>query len=947
MRAHLLTTIAAVALLAAMPAQAQDAMWLPNPGSNFNTPANWSTNTVPTGTAFFGASSMTSLTFSELTPVGGFTFNAGAPPYSFSACSFPASSCPAPNSLTFNGAGITNNSGSGVQLTTTSAEPVDPNGRPQLLSFTNNSTAGTAVTQIINNGAVTTFANSSTAGSANIVNINSGFTSFSDTSTAGSATITSSADGLAAFSGTSNAGTANITVNASAFTFFINGSSAASATITNNGTLSFTGTSTAGAANITNNGGFLAFSDTSTAGAATIINNGSVNFIQTAVAGTANITNNAELLFTNSSSAENATVHTTGGALTQFLQNASGGQARFITDAGGTFDISNTVVPVTVGSIEGAGLHLLGGSQLVTGLNNLSTTVSGEISGIGGSLVKTGSGTLMLSGINSYTGQTIVQAGALIVDGSIAPSSLTTVQAGALLGGSGTVGSTTIAGGGTFAPGPSGAPGTMTVAGNLAFQSNALYLVQVNPTAASTADVTGTATLAGTVQANFAPGSYLSRSYTILSAADGRTGTFDALTTSGLPAGFQSSLTYTGTTAVLSLTAQLPPASGGNVGTAIANSFNAGVALPPAFVPVFAAPDLSPLTGEAATGAQKVGFQLTDQFLNLMLDPFVDGRSGVGGADHPALGFAPERPIMPPEIALAYAAVFKAPPKAAPVYEPRWTVWGGAYGGSNRTTGDPAVTGSHDLSARTVGVAGGLDYRFTPDTVVGLAFAGGGTDWKLSQGLGRGKSDAFQAGIYGATKYGPAYLAAAFAFANHWMSTDRLAFDDHLTADFNAQSYGGRLEGGYRFGTSYGGITPYAAIQAQSFHTPGYTETGLILNGFALTFNGRNATDTRSELGARFDRVLAVYSDAVLALRGRVAWAHDWVSDPTLTPLFQALPGASFIVNGATLAQNSALASAGGELRFANGITLLAKFDGEFASHSSTYGGTGTFRYRW
>src|SRR6516164_5380943 len=59
------------------------------------------------------------------------------------------------------------------------------------------------------------------------------------------------------------------------------------------------------------------------------------------------------------------------------------------------------------------------------------------------------------------------------------------------------------------------------------------------------------------------------------------------------------------------------------------------------------------------------------------------------------------------------------------------------------------------------------------------------------------------------------------------------------------------------------------------------------------------------------------------------------------------IPGASFIVNGATLAQNSALGSVGGELRFANGIMLLAKFDGEFASHSSTYGGTGTLRYRW
>ena len=80
---------------------------------------------------------------------------------------------------------------------------------------------------------------------------------------------------------------------------------------------------------------------------------------------------------------------------------------------------------------------------------------------------------------------------------------------------------------------------------------------------------------------------------------------------------------------------------------------------------------LDQLSGEAATGAQKVAFQPTDQFLNVMLDPFVDGRSGIGGADHPALGFAPERQTMPPEIALAYASVFKAPLAPVPVYEPR------------------------------------------------------------------------------------------------------------------------------------------------------------------------------------------------------------------------------------------------------------------------------------
>ena len=62
---------------------------------------------------------------------------------------------------------------------------------------------------------------------------------------------------------------------------------------------------------------------------------------------------------------------------------------------------------------------------------------------------------------------------------------------------------------------------------------------------------------------------------------------------------------------------------------------------------------------------------------------------------------------------------------------------------------------------------------------------------------------------------------------------------------------------------------------------------------------------------------------------------------------FQTLPGASFVVNGATPAKNSALTSAGVELRLANGVSLLAKFDGEFAAHSSTYAGTGTFRRKW
>ena len=609
----------------------------------------------------------------------------------------------------------------------------------------------------------------------------------------------------------------------------------------------------------------------------------------------------------------------------------------------------------SIGSLAGAGAVTLGVATLTTGNDNTSTTFSGAISGTGG-LTKIGTGTLILTGNSSYSGATTVNAGTLSVNGSITSSALT-VNAGGTIGGNGTIGNTTI-NGGTLSPGNS--IGTLTVQGDLVLTSAAAYIVEVSPTSADRTNVTGTASLGGSVQAVFGPGASFARTYTIFSAAGGLNGTrFNTLITGNLPANFATSLSYTLTDVLLNLTAVLGAGTGlsqnqQNVATSLNTFFNNGGALPPGFVSVFGLTGsnlgnaLSQLSGEAATGGQQSAFQMGNQFLGLMLDPFVDGRNGAAGLGGPAIAFAPEREQLPDDIALAYSSVLKAPPVKAPSFEERWSAWGGAYGGSNRTSGDPAVVGSHDLSARTAGFAGGLDYRVTPNTVVGVALAGGGTNWSLAQGLGGGKSDAFQAGVYGVTRSGPAYLAAAFAFTNHWMSTDRFAFaGDHLTASFNAQSLGARVESGYRFATAFGGLAPYAAIQAQSFRTPTYSETDVNGGGFALGYAGRTATDTRSELGARFDRLLALNPNAALALRARLAWAHDWVSDPTLAAVFQALPGASFIVNGAAPVKNSALVSGGTELRLANGVSLIGKFDGEFASRSSTYAGTGMVRYAW
>jgi uncharacterized protein with beta-barrel porin domain len=60
---------------------------------------------------------------------------------------------------------------------------------------------------------------------------------------------------------------------------------------------------------------------------------------------------------------------------------------------------------------------------------------------------------------------------------------------------------------------------------------------------------------------------------------------------------------------------------------------------------------------------------------------------------------------------------------------------------------------------------------------------------------------------------------------------------------------------------------------------------------------------------------------------------------------FQALPGASFMVNGAAAANNSVLA--GAELSVTRALTLAAKFDGQPAHNAQSYSGTGSLRYVW
>jgi len=143
------------------------------------------------------------------------------------------------------------------------------------------------------------------------------------------------------------------------------------------------------------------------------------------------------------------------------------------------------------------------------------------------------------------------------------------------------------------------------------------------------------------------------------------------------------------------------------------------------------------------------------------------------------------------------------------------------------------------------------------------------------------------------------------------------------------------------------GLTPYAAGQFTTFALPSYAETVVSgANIFALDYAAKSVTATRSELGLRSDKSFAM-ENAILTLRGRVAWAHDFNPDRTIAATFQTLPGASFVVNGAAQARDSALVTAAAEAKWLNGFSLAATFEGEFSNVTKSYAGKGVARYAW
>ncbi|WP_294538151.1 autotransporter domain-containing protein [uncultured Rhodoblastus sp.] len=752
-------------------------------------------------------------------------------------------------------------------------------------------------------------------------------------------------------SGTINGGVAGVAVsNISNFDGGISNSGAIQVAVANSGSIAGTiagitvSSVSTFAGNISNSGtisaanGIVIGSGVSFAAGSAIVNSG------TLIGSTAAIDVSA--------ATSPVTINQTGGLISGAIKLSSNADVLNVSGGAIAGNIVGAGTANTLNFALGAGTFTYGSAYGFTGINQVNVN----------------SGLVILNGVNSASNVRI-GGGTLQVGDAQNPgaklTSTTPIEIYGTLAGHGTVyGSVLMEPGGVLAPG--GSIGVLTITGGLSFAPGSFYAVAITPAAASMTQFNGFVALGGvTVLVTPQLGKYSARTYQILSSsvALGAGNTFNPtvqVTRSGLIKS-DPTLTYDANDVYLTVapyisTLDLPansPWNARNAAGAINNFINTGAPLPDAFQ------NLAGLSGNALSSAVNQlagqqqgafapgGFKAGDLFLNLLLNPYVEGRGNFGAAaTAPVLSYAAD-PVAS-GVAKAFSALALDPTSVA---ASRPVFWGAAYGGGGKISGD-ATTGAARTNSNIYGFAAGADYRVQPNALVGFALAGGGTSYGLGQGLGGGYSGMFQAGAYGALNFGQAYVSAALAYTFHDVTTNRagsLAGIGNQNGGFNANLLSNRVEAGYSLPV-YGGLTftPYGANQVQAMWLPSFAETaaGGAGSAFSLGYASRNFNADRTELGAWMD-YLYPGSGGALKLFARVAWAHDFNNEGTTAAFFQSIASGNFTVYSARQVPNSALTTLGVQYYLGDGWALLAKFDGEYSGTSTIYSATGQLRKTW
>ena len=554
------------------------------------------------------------------------------------------------------------------------------------------------------------------------------------------------------------------------------------------------------------------------------------------------------------------------------------------------FFLQNSVLFDLNGQAVGYTSNFVTDTPIVTPLTVSSSSVplglAGVISGTGGVSITAG-GSATLTAANTYKGPTIVSAGGqlfLAGPGSIASSSLTV---DGLVAGSGTLGPTTVNPGGMLAPG-NGSAAVLSIAGNLLLNPGSMYLTSVAGNASSSASVKGTASLS-----IFQPGS-VAKTYTLLSAAGGRTGTFDGSATIGLPSSLGASLGYTATDVTLNISSQIAQVSGltpnetaagrgldsvfnGNGGPAALGALDNLYLLSSAGLAVA----LNQLSGQSFASEQTV---LSNQALysrDAILARLRQAGYATSAGPQAVLAYAGPQSISLDDSGdpLANAgSKNSAPPSTFPLKAPLapadalssgTTFWAQGMGGWGKLNGNTNAAGT---TGNFAGVLSGADVRLANNWLVGFALGYTGSSTNVSALASSAQVDTGLIAAYAGTSLGAWNLRLGGTYGINSVYTSRQiafpGFMDHDTARFTVgtgQVFG---EVGYGAAISSVAVEPFADLAYVHLDTAGFTENGGIS---ALSASAATQDTGYSSIGLRAATAYRLWNGMILIPRASVA----------------------------------------------------------------------------
>jgi len=603
----------------------------------------------------------------------------------------------------------------------------------------------------------------------------------------------------------------------------------------------------------------------------------------------------------------------------------------------------------TIGSLAGAGTVQLGtpqsgSSQLTFGGNNTSTTFSGVLAG-NGQLIKTGTGTLTLSGSNTFTGAMTVSGGGLNVLGTLLSN--VEAQSGTRLGGSGSYGGITLGDGAVLAPGNS--IGALTT-GTLSLGAGSFYDVELKDggnTAGVHNDVThvtGTASIdaGATIRvlagngtddgSTYAPGLV----YTIIdTTAPGK------LTVAGLPEIIDNFayLNFTGShdgqnfyltssMEAVSFCLENSTANQCAAGDALFDlgPGNAGFALFQGLSEAEAPAALDAISGEAHASLGNVleqSFALLGQNLNRRT---ATGLAGAGAAAGP-LGYAAE----PGNIGISAIDDATTPGTARP--------WLGVLGSTGTLDGDGNAA---EIGWSTGGLA--LGYENEIDLGSGNAFGGVALGYQHGQGIVSARNsetafDTLQAAAYGGWSDGASSLLGTLSVGTAHVATDRTISIGGSTqvanADYWTEAANLGLEASYAFELGQGlSVAPLGTLNLGWLGQSGFTETGA--GAFNLSSAATSNLAAAAGLGLSVNQQV-VLEAGTLALEGRALYEAS-LTDTAEAQAFSFAGGATpFTISGAPTEASWVRVGAGLAYELDNGLALEASYDGRFSANGQSH----------